>query len=137
MNDSDAIPELSLDEAWQLLASDPDSVLIDVRTMAEWSFVGVPKLDELGKGLRSVEWSRFPSGDVNPDFVEQAGQGLQTDQAILLVCRSGVRSLSAARSLRAAGFKRTYNVAAGFEGELGGDEHRHDGWKDHLPWRQG
>lgn len=131
------IPDISLDQAWSMLADDPSAVLIDVRTVAEWTFVGVPDLAELGKELRTVEWTRFPGGAANPDFVAQAGQGIGPDQPILLLCRSGARSLSAARALRAAGYTETYNVVAGFEGDLGADQHRHGGWKESLPWRQG
>lgn len=131
------IPELSLDEAWEMLASDPRSVLIDVRTEAEWAFVGVPDLDELGKQVRLVEWTMFPGGRANDSFVTQASEGLELDQPILLLCRSGARSLAAAGALRNVGFSATYNVVDGFEGDLDQRNHRRGGWKDHLPWRQG
>lgn len=131
------IPELTLDAAWQLLADDPAAVLIDVRTQAEWNFVGVPALDELGKQARLVEWTTYPTGARNEQFVVDAGAGLDPTQPLLLLCRSGVRSLAAAHALQAAGFATTYNVVAGFEGDLDAHGHRHGGWKDSLPWRQG
>lgn len=129
------VEELALDAAWAML-SEPDAVLVDVRTTAEWSFVGVPDLASLDKEVRLVEWSRFPSGQPNPDFVTEASAGLSPDQAVLLLCRSGARSRAAAEALAARGFTRTFNVSAGFEGPLDDSAHRHGGWKDHLPWRQ-
>lgn len=131
------VPELSLAEAWTMLSENPDSVLIDVRTQAEWTFVGVPDVSSVGKGLRAVEWTSFPTGAANTDFVDQATEGLRQDQPLLLLCRSGARSESAARALIQAGFENAYNVVAGFEGHLDIDSHRHGGWKEELPWRQG
>lgn len=131
-----AYSELSLDDAWTMLSENPDAQLIDVRTVAEWNFVGVPDLSSLGKPLRTVEWTRFPGGDPNPTFVDEAADGLRSDQPLLLLCRSGVRSRAAALALEGHGFAEVYNVTAGFEGDLDDDGHRHGGWKDRLPWRQ-
>ena len=131
------IPQLSLGEAWQMLQDKPDAVLIDVRTTAEWNFVGVPDLSALPNELRTVEWTTYPSGAVNARFVEQAAGGLSSDQPILLLCRSGARSQAGAEALQAQGFANVHNIAPGFEGPLDGDQHRHGGWKDELPWVQG
>ncbi len=131
-----AYSEISLQDAWALLEGRPDAALIDVRTLAEWNFVGIPDLSSLGKELRTVEWTRFPTGEQNPAFVEQATEGLQPDQPLLFLCRSGARSRAAAQLLEGHGFTDVRNVTAGFEGDLGPDGHRHGGWKDHLPWRQ-
>lgn len=131
------IPELSLEAAWDMLSSNPSAVLIDVRTQAEWNFVGVPDLRSIDQELQLVEWITYPEGSPNPDFVAQAAAGLDTQQPVLLLCRSGARSLAAAEALSAAGFSTTYNVVAGFEGDLDAEGHRHGGWKDALPWRQG
>lgn len=119
-----------------MLSSDDAATLIDVRTTAEWNFVGVPDLSEVGKQVRLVEWSRYPDGSANDRFVEQATEDLAADQPLLLLCRSGARSRAAAQTLEAAGFPRVYNVTAGFEGDLDGGGHRHGGWKERLPWRQ-
>lgn len=127
--------ELSLDQAWDMLQQQ-DAVLIDVRTTAEWSFVGVPDLASVGKEVRLVEWTRFPTGEPNPGFLAEARAGLEHDQPVLLLCRSGARSRAAGEALAAEGFTRTFNVSAGFEGPLDAQSHRHGGWKDHLPWRQ-
>lgn len=134
---ADPIPQLSLDEAWRMLNDDPAVVLIDVRTTAEWNFVGVPDLSGLPNELRTVEWTTYPTGSANPDFVERATGGLDPGQPILLLCRSGARSQAGAEALQANGFANVHNIAAGFEGPLDGDRHRHGGWKDELPWIQG
>ena len=130
------VGEMTLAEAWQTLTSEPEAILIDVRTLAEWNFVGVPEISDTGCELRFVEWITFPHGAPNPQFVAEAGRELQADQPILLLCRSGARSLAAAAALEAAGFTNTHNVVAGFEGDPDGNGHRHGGWKDELPWTQ-
>ena len=134
---SEPIPQLSLDEAWRMLNDDPAAVLVDVRTTAEWSFVGVPDLSGLPNELRTVEWTTYPTGAANPHFVERATDGLDPDQPILLLCRSGARSQAGAQALRAHGFANVHNITAGFEGPLDHEQHRHGGWKDELPWVQG
>ncbi len=130
------VEQLTLTEAWKRLADDPQSVLIDVRTAAEWNFVGVPDLASLEKPVRTVEWITYPGGSPNPDFVAEASADLDPNQPILLICRSGGRSQAAAEALEQAGFT-TANVSAGFEGDLDGEGHRSGGWRTSgLPWRQ-
>ena len=134
---TDYAGELTLDAAWAMLADDPSAVLIDVRTEAEWNFVGVPDLDTIGKQARFVEWVRFPDGSPNPEFLEQATAGLEPGQPLLLLCRSGGRSLNGAMALTAAGYGPAYNVSAGFEGPLDESGHRSSGWRHAgLAWRQ-
>ena len=134
---SDYAGELSLDEAWAMLRDRPDAVLIDVRTEAEWNFVGIPVLDGLGKSARFVEWIGYPGGQPNPVFVDQATTELQPGQPILLLCRSGARSLAAAKALTEAGYGPAYNITAGFEGGLDDTGHRSGGWRHAgLAWRQ-
>lgn len=132
------VAEISLEEAWNLLGSDERAVLIDVRTVAEWNFVGVPVLDDVGREVRLVEWNTFPAGTPNPDFLATASAGLDLDQPILFLCRSGARSAAAAQAFERLGFSDTHNVTAGFEGDLDQHGHRSGGWKhEGLPWRQG
>ena len=131
------IGDLTLGDAWSLLTTDADAVLIDVRTTAEWQFVGTPDLSSLGKAARLVEWTTWPGGAPNPGFIAEATVDLTPEQPILLLCRSGARSLAAAQALAANGYPNVHNVVAGFEGDLDGDTHRHGGWKDELPWTQG
>jgi rhodanese-related sulfurtransferase len=141
---ADYAGDLPVQEAWSLLKSDPKAQLVDVRTTAEWSFVGLPDLSSLGRKLHMVEWQSYPSMAVNPDFAAAAAAtvraaGADTDTPILFLCRSGARSRSAAIALTKAGFTRAFNVAGGFEGDIGPDGHRGhvNGWKaTDLPWRQ-
>jgi len=132
--------DLTPREAWQLLQDDPDAVLVDCRTRAEWSYVGVPDPSDLGRELLAVEWQRFPTGQVNDRFVDELREALGENASAPLVflCRSGVRSVAAARAATAAGLGRSYNVLDGFEGGLDAESHRgRTGWRaEGLPWRQ-
>ena len=127
-------------EAYAALAADEDAVLVDVRTVAEWNYVGVPDLSALGKRVIYLEWQRFSDGALNGDFVEQLRDaGIPDGAPIYFLCRSGARSAAAAGAATAAGLGPSYNVADGFEGTH--DEHHHravSGWLNvGLPWRQG
>jgi rhodanese-related sulfurtransferase len=134
--------DISAAEAWQQLQSDPKAQLVDVRTMAEWNFVGLPDLGAVGRKVHCVEWQGFPTGAQNPGFVAEASAALGADTSapVLLICRSGARSRAAAIALTRAGFEKAFNVAGGFEGDSDGEGHRGNinGWKAaNLPWRQG
>jgi len=128
-------------EAWERLQSDPNAKLVDVRTQAEWVYVGVPDLGSLGKQPILVQWQTFPGMTRNEAFAEQLrSQGVQPDDTLLFLCRSGVRSKAAAELMTQLGFTAAYNISDGFEGPL--DEGRHRGtaagWKAAgLPWVQG
>ncbi|MEI9887937.1 MAG: rhodanese-like domain-containing protein [Rhizomicrobium sp.] len=138
---SDYAGDLSVQDAWELLQSDPRARLIDVRTRPEWNFVGLPDLSGLGRDVALIEWQVFPTMQVNPAFAEQAAAAAGPDKSapVLFLCRSGARSRSAAIALTEAGYARAYNVAGGFEGDLDGERHRgtRNGWKaSGLPWKQ-
>jgi rhodanese-related sulfurtransferase len=133
--------DLGAAEAWTLLGSERTAQLVDVRTHAEWNFVGTPDLSGLGRETHFVEWLDFPTQAPNQDFVAQAGAALNArkDAPVLFLCRSGGRSRAAAEAMTAAGYTRAYNIADGFEGDP--DENRHrgikNGWKAAgLPWIQ-
>lgn len=129
----------SVEETWRALREDSSAVLVDVRTRAEWNFVGVPDLRETGRELVTVEWQGFPDSSRNPDFIEQVREHVRPDQPVYLLCRSGGRSRAAAIALTGAGFATCYNVAGGFEGDLDVRKHRgtSGGWKAAgLPWIQ-
>lgn len=127
-----------------MLADEPSAQLVDVRTAPEWAFVGVPTLDVLGKSPFLIEWQSYPGMQVTSDFVARLSSALQTSgvgtgSALLFLCRSGVRSRSAAVTMASAGWPRSFNVAGGFEGPLDPDRHRGvtAGWKAAgLPWVQ-
>jgi rhodanese-related sulfurtransferase len=130
--------DISPADAWDKLQN--GAALVDVRTMPEWNFVGLPDLQGLGD-VHCIEWQQFPTGARNPDFVAEASAALGDKAApVLLLCRSGARSRAAAIALTQAGFTSAFNIAGGFEGDPDADGHRgtSNGWKaDGLPWRQG
>lgn len=108
-------------------------MLVDCRTNAEWTWVGVPAV----ASARFVEWNQWPGGTQNPDFTAKATEGLDPDQPIVILCRSGGRSMAAAHALTAAGFTDVYNILGGFEGDVDAEGHRTGGWRGAgLPWQQ-
>lgn len=135
---------ISVREAWDVLKGDPKAQLVDVRTAAEWTFVGVPDLTALGRQVLKVEWQSFPTMARNAQFEATVGAQLKSAGAtastpILFLCRSGARSQAAAAAMTAQGFTKCFNVSGGFEGDLDAARHRGHvaGWKaDGLPWIQ-
>jgi rhodanese-related sulfurtransferase len=132
--------DVTPEQAWTALRDEPEAVLVDVRTSAEWAYVGLPDLGPIGKEVVRIEWQRFPDGAVNRSFtddLEAAGVGKQ--QPVYFLCRSGVRSAAAAEAATAAGWVASHNVAQGFEGPHDAQHHRIvSGWKvAGLPWVQG
>jgi rhodanese-related sulfurtransferase len=135
------IPHATVEETWAALRSDPMAVLVDVRTEAEWTYVGLPDLSAAGKEVHRIAWQIFPAMAVNEGFVTAlAEMGLTPDHRLYFLCRSGARSLAAARAAASAGFGVVFNIADGFEGPLDEAGHRRTraGWiAAGLPWRQG
>ena len=141
MSDNEPIG-LSPRQAYQMLEDDPRAVLVDIRSSMEFLFVGHPR------GAVHVPWIDEPDWTINPHFVTDirklllGGAVCTIDEGcapVILICRSGKRSLEAGKALREAGFLRVFHVDEGFEGEL--DEHHHrssvNGWRFHgLPWEQ-
>lgn len=127
--------DLTVHQAWQLV-EEGQAVLVDVRTEVEWRFVGVPDLSALGVEVTFVEWARVDGGP-NAEFVSQVLEAAQGRPTVFL-CRSGQRSVSAARAVTQAGAGPAYNVLDGFEGALDSAGHRGGtGWRAAgLPWRQ-
>lgn len=126
--------------AWKILSERPDAVLVDVRTQAEWNFVGTADLASIGKKSGHLEWQTFPSMQPNPDFVSALSGGVaDKDAPLLFLCRSGARSAAAAKAMTAAGYATCLNISDGFEGPLDAQSKRGStgGWKaSGLPWRQ-
>lgn len=143
---SQPIGEVNPDEAWSILSEDSSSQLIDVRTRAEWGFVGVPETEGIGQRPLFIEWSSFPGMSLNTAFAAEVEQAIGSDTPgpLLFLCRSGARSMSAAQAVAAyyatKGIEvKCLNVAEGFEGDLDATGHRgnHNGWKARgLAWRQ-
>lgn len=134
------VDNVASEETWNALRSEENAQLVDVRTDAEWTFVGFPDLSAAGKQLKLIPWQVYPTMQVNQDFIRQLREaGLTPDHQLYFLCRSGGRSLAAARAAQAAGFIHAYNVADGFEGPPDQRGHRGTiaGWKaTGLPWRQ-
>jgi rhodanese-related sulfurtransferase len=133
---------LSPQQAMQMLEDDPRAVLVDIRSSMEFLFVGHPK------GAVHVPWIDEPDWTVNPDFATDirklmlGGSVCTIDEGcapVILICRSGKRSLEAGKVLLEDGFLRVYHVSEGFEGELDENHQRSTlgGWRFHgLPWEQ-
>lgn len=136
------VKEISPHTAWEILRENPGAVLIDVRSMMEFNYVGHP-LDAV-----NIPWKEAPAWQVNPDFAGMVREMLLSRQEInteieslplLLICRRGKRSYEAGEELARHGFRNVYNVADGFEGDRDGDNHRStvSGWRFcNLPWEQ-
>jgi rhodanese-related sulfurtransferase len=127
-------------QTWEALQSDENAHLVDVRTDAEWNFVGVPDLSATGKKTLLIPWQVYPTMQRNGGFTDDLRKaGLTPDHSLYFICRSGARSMAAAAAAQAAGFPNVHNVADGFEGPPDRQGHRGGvaGWKaDNLPWRQ-
>ncbi len=132
---------LSPVDAFAMLEKKPNSLLIDVRSSMEFLFVGHPK------GAVHIAWIDEPDWDINANFVTEirklvlggvCGEDGQTP-AIILICRSGNRSLEAGQLLLKSGLSNVFNIDEGFEGELNEQHQRSTlgGWRFHqLPWEQ-
>jgi rhodanese-related sulfurtransferase len=118
--------------AWRLF-SEGKAQLVDVRSAEERKFVGhVPN-------SLHVPWATGTSLTRNPRFARELEAKVSKDSAILLLCRSGKRSVLAAEVATKAGFTKVFNVLEGFEGEIDAQQHRggSDGWRfQGLPWVQ-
>lgn len=134
------VPDVSPKEAWEALRNDAQAALVDVRTDAEWNFVGLPDLSSIAKQTVLIPWQIYPSMQVNGHFADHLHKaGLTPLHRIYFICRSGARSLAAGQAAQAAGFPHVFNVADGFEGPVDAEGHRGTvaGWKaSGLPWRQ-
>ena len=125
--------------AWDALANDQNAFLVDVRTSAEWSFVGVPDLISIGKELICIEWQTYPANEINKEFDEELKNYVDIKNNLYFLCRSGSRSRSAASHMAKEGFNFCFNVSDGFEGTMNDSRQRNaiDGWKfSGLPWFQ-
>jgi rhodanese-related sulfurtransferase len=121
-------------EAHQLLQKLPNAKLVDVRTRAEWDFVGRAP-DSI-----SIEWQTYPNSRPNPAFLEELKIQTRPDDLVMFLCRSGARSHAAAAAAGQNGYANSYNVLQGFEGDKDAHGHRGSigGWKfAGLPWVQG
>lgn len=128
------IQNLKPGEAWQYMQDNPSAVLIDVRSKMEFAYVGHPR------GALHIPWKEAPTWALNHDFVPDVKKEIPDKETpVLLLCRSGQRSLAAANALMEAGYTNLFNIDEGFEGALDEEKHRgtSGGWRFHgLPWEQ-
>ena len=119
-------------EAFALLQNAPGATLVDVRTRAEWDWVGrIP-------GAVEIEWIGYPSGQPNAHFLAQLKQSVDPEALVLFLCRSGARSHQAATVAHEAGYGSAYNILEGFEGDKDarGQRGQTGGWRHAgLPWQ--
>jgi len=133
---------LTPQQAIQMMEDDPRTVLVDIRSSMEFLFVGHPK------GAVHIPWIDEPDWTVNPEFVTDirklmlGGSVCTIDDGcapVILICRSGKRSLEAGKALLEGGFLRVFHIDEGFEGDLDENHQRSNlgGWRFHgLPWEQ-
>jgi rhodanese-related sulfurtransferase len=125
---------LTPQEAYELWRSAPGAKLVDVRTRAEWDYVGrIPDAVE-------IELLSYPGNLPNDSFLSELEQQVDKASQVLFICRSGGRSHHAALAATQAGYGQCFNVLEGFEGDLNADGHRNTqgGWRHAgLPWTQG
>ena len=116
-------------EVWQLA---PGAKLVDVRTRAEWDWVGrIP-------GAEEIEWQRYPDNQPNGFFLAQLKHQVDPEALVMFICRSGVRSSKAAALATHAGYTGCYDVLEGFEGDKDANGQRGNigGWRRAgLPWK--
>ena len=115
--------EASPQSTFEALQNNPQAQLIDCRTQAEWSFVGMPDLSSIGRAIIQLEWQGL-DGKRNSNFVAQVEQNLPKDTPIYILCRSGVRSAAACTALAEHGFTQLFNIISGFEGNINAGGHR-------------
>ena len=128
-----AMKHLKPNETQQFLEQNAQAVLIDCRSEMEYLFVGHPV------GAHHVAWNDVPDWEINPHFVGQVRKIASMNRPVVVICRSGQRSIGAGQMLEQAGFGEVYNVLDGFEGPLDDEHHRNTigGWrKAGLPWEQ-
>lgn len=124
---------LTPQEAFTVLQQAPGAKLVDVRTRAEWDWVGrIP-------GAVEIEWNGYPGSQANPNFLAQLRQQVDAESLVMFICRSGARSHAAAIAANASGYRNCYNVLEGFEGDKDAHNQRGKigGWRHAgLPWTQ-
>jgi len=132
--------ELSASEAYELLQN-VGGLLVDVRSVPEWQFVGTPDVSATQGQFATISWKTYPQMTVNPEFSAQlANSGVSKDIPIYFICKTGGRSLDASVAMTEAGHAYCFNITNGFEGDVNDAGHRGavNGWKAaNLPWKQG
>lgn len=141
-----SVEQITASDAFALLSSDKNTALIDVRTDAEFTFVGTVDLREIDGNLILLPWKNFPAMDLNPNFTANLEKTLlekfgekRHEAKLIFMCLSGGRSQQAAMHIAQLGYEKCFNLVGGFEGAADHAGHRGkiSGWKSsNLPWRQ-
>lgn len=142
-----SVTQISAKDAFSLLTSEDNVLLIDVRTYEETHFVGFVDPASIDEKLVLLPWKLFPEMKINKQFGTAIneivpkffGEDCKENTKLIFICRSGGRSDQAAFEATTLGYKNCYNVISGFEGDVNANNHRGtvNGWKaDNLPWRQ-
>lgn len=142
MPEGDYAGDVTARDAWEGLETNPNAVLVDVRTKVEWQLIGQADLSSIDREPIYLQWVTMQG--VNPDFVAElqaalAERGVANDAPVYFMCQSGGRSKMAAMQCAELGYTASYNIAEGFEGDLDENKHRNSvsGWKvAGLPWTQ-
>lgn len=142
MPEGDYAGDVTCREAWDVLAQNPDAILVDVRTQVEWQLIGKPDLSSINREPVYLQWVTMQG--INENFVDELKaaldeRGVVSDAPIYFMCQSGGRSKMSAMQCTALGYTACYNIAEGFEGDLDEQQHRNSvsGWKvAGLPWTQ-
>ena len=129
------LPKIAVEK----LQDNPQALFVDVRSKAEYKYVGFPENSILIPWIDEPDWE--PNPEVFSDLVMQELDGRENllNTEIILICRSGFRSNEALKCLENKGFTRVSHVASGFEGDLDENDHRGNlnGWRhDGMPWSQ-
>ena len=129
------LPKMAIER----LQNNPQALFVDVRSKAEFKYVGYPENSILIPWIDDPDWE--PNSEVFSDSVMQELDGREnlSDTEIILICRSGFRSNEALKCLENKGFTQVSHVASGFEGDLDENDHRGNlnGWRhDGMPWSQ-
>jgi rhodanese-related sulfurtransferase len=134
-------------EAYDMWQAEPEGVkILDVRTPEEWVFTGhAPMAVNIPFAFLAYVWDDQKKGfpwELNPDFIDLVRERFDTEDTILVACRSGGRAALAINQLAVAGFTKTYNILDGMEGSRVEDPESvfngmrlKNGWKaSGLPW---
>lgn len=132
--------DVNIAQAWEALSTRDDTILIDVRTPAEWQFAGVPSLRVFGKEVFFIPWLNYPTFEFNNKFFPAfEAMEVPQDKTILVLCKVGGRSRDAAEALADRGYFNAHSIEWGFEGQHdeSGQRGKINGWKAAgLPWEQ-
>jgi len=125
--------------AVERLQNNPQALFVDVRSKAEYKYVGYPENSILIPWIDDPDWEPNPEAFSDAVMQELDGRENLSDTEIILICRSGFRSNEALKCLENNGFTQVSHVASGFEGDLDENDHRGNlnGWRhDGMPWSQ-